>query len=430
MDVLSHILGIPKIGGGGGVAAPVPVPDGFDWNPPVAVYKTGGRTFGVGDFDVSQLAPTGKAYYVDVVGGNNSNTGLSAGQALQTLEAAFGKSDYDVIYVAPGLYDWVNGWHALSPTRNFSLIATAPGVILSRHEAKVYAADGENPGAYKTTWANVSGGNAFDAAYLDENGYYSALTLAASAAACASTPGSWYTDNASVWVHLIDDRAPDSNLRVFRAASHVILTRDNLTAYFEGINIEGGSSAAFWVRNNSSTGGTTVYAKDCQFRYAIGNGVSVQGVDTIFQNCVAEANSDDGFNYHIRNTVIPNSVEIGCIGRWNGYNDLADQSANGSSTHDAGKIVRVSCEYHNNRGPNVIDIDNAQSWNLGVYAHESITATAGNRVNFAVVGDMWLDTCESADSDVDLSTLTGGTIYTRDLISEGNNAGSGTITTY
>ena len=88
-----------------------------------------------------------------------------------------------------------------------------------------------------------------------------------------------------------------------------------------------------------------------------------------------------------------------------------------------------------NRGRNVHDIANStQSWNLGVYAHNSTSGVYS--ANFAAgysageTTQMWLERCVSRGSTTDLETTTGATINTRRAMTSGVNIANGTIAGY
>lgn len=166
----------------------------------------------------------------------------------------------------------------------------------------------------------------------------------------------------------------------------------------------------------------TLYAKDCSFKYAgASNGLTSLGAIVYLQNCIASRNYDDGFNYHAYEGYAPWAVEINCIGRRNGITSDTD---NGSTIHDGGSVLRLNGEYFLNKGRNVHDVTNGtQSWNLGVYSHDSSGSPAD--CNFAVgtggsdTAKMWLDCCKSDDSATDIEIATGATCYTRHLLSGG-----------
>ena len=116
---------------------------------------------------------------------------------------------------------------------------------------------------------------------------------------------------------------------------------------------------------NTGAGQTPkLYAKDCKFLYGqsgVAGCLTVNGVAEVYlQGCEAAFGGQDGFNYHVLNSVVPKVVEIDCVGRSNGTAN-GDDNDNGSSIHENGDICRINGEYYGNLGPNVVDIDGAQS---------------------------------------------------------------------
>lgn len=236
----------------------------------------------------------------------------------------------------------------------------------------------------------------------------------------------------AVYLHLSDDRAPDSDVHVFRNMSAAYCLRDGITVYLEGIEFQGGTNAPCYFRNASATGGLKVYAKNCTFKYGgATGGLAIEGADEVIsQGCTAARNQNDGLNYHVRNGIVVNAVEINCVGRDNGNYAGNDSDNQGSSMHDAGTVVRVMGDYYRNGGQNVADVGASSTWMLGSLLHHSVATTAGVQANFdESAGTAWLDRVTSSDSTYDLKA-TSGTIHTREIVSGGNNTGAGTIDTY
>ena len=188
--------------------------------------------------------------------------------------------------------------------------------------------------------------------------------------------------------------------------SDAVKITDNPKVYFENIRFTNS------VKLTVTKSGNKFYAKDCYFSIGSGgNALSIEGYDyNILQSCVAKHATMDGFNYHIKNGILPKVIEIDCVGFDNGRNG-ADQN-NGSTMHDGGQIIRIGGEYHNNGGPNVIDVNEGTvSVNIGVHSHGS-RATAGTISNTSFkngnVGKskMYLFNCVSNDSDYSIVTAT------------------------
>ncbi|RIN48011.1 hypothetical protein BU036_12180, partial [Staphylococcus simulans] len=200
-----------------------------------------------------------------------------------------------------------------------------------------------------------------------------------------------------------DSRVPDDQILPNMFNDAVKIT-DNAKVYFENIRFTNS------VKLIATTAGKNFFAKDCYFSIGSGgNALSIEGYDfNIIQRCVAKHATMDGFNYHIKNGVLPKVIEIDCKGYDNGRNG-ADQN-NGSTMHDGGHIMRINGEYYNNGGPNVIDVNEGTvSVNIGVHSHHS-RASKGTISNASFkngnlgASKMHLINCVSNGSDYSIVT--------------------------
>lgn len=394
----------------------VAVPSGFTGWVPFTIAREN-RAFTVKE-SVTQFKGTGTTYYVGFSGASDSNPGTSRAASFASLNKAYTMTDYDVIIVNAGLYDR-NVSTVGTPTRSHSLIGEGGDAILSRHvRTSTMSWSLQSGTCYKAT-VSATVQVVCDARYPDEFGDYARCALVADIATCVSTVQSWYYDSGTttLYVNLPDGREPDADIRVYRNGSHVTI-ESGITMYLENIRLEGGQTPLL-VDNTTGAGGSnrpTCYAKNCRFSYAgDSNGATVRGGITWFEDCVAAHNYLDGFNYHV-DVVACDTVEVGCQGYDNGYNPAAPGINNGSTTHDGNAILRVNGTYHDNEGPNVVDVGSPVSWNLGCRSYASRATTADEQVsNFYVSGgSMWLDHCDSEASTYDFVTTSGGTIYTRE----------------
>lgn len=392
---------------------------------------------------VTSLAPvTIDTLYVDPAG-DDANDGSTPVLAKRTLENAIGvMTQPTTIWMADGLYGENTAagtgghWRGANPAYDCQIKAINPGNVIS------------SPHVYQLVWSvNDAPTHTYEAPYVQtilgvwdgitptSDGDYVALTLQANVAGVRANPGSYYSDGAKVYVHTTDERAPDADVHVFRDMLGAYVNRDNITVYVEGLELQGGTNAALWARNATAAGGLKVYAYNCKFKYSWATGgFACEGTDlSISQSCISARNSNDGFNYHVRNGVIPEAIEIDCIGRYNG--STGDDDNNASSIHDGGDILRIGGDYHHSYGPNIIDIDDGISINLGVLARSGIATTVGERINFNSAGNMYLWSCESQDVDpagFDLRILAGKAMHTRELIEHGQHSigGGATLDTF
>jgi hypothetical protein len=389
----------------------LPFPTGWTWTTaPINIYKLGTGEITT-DFDVSkfQYVGAGKTYYVNIATGHNTNNdGLSEGAPLKSIWAAVNKTDVDVIIIADGYYDRANGFAGFNVTRSMSIKAKNKGMVTASISDS------------NLTWTKTTGMTnvyqvsrtatalIYDRKKIDEYGDYIKLTKKNSIAEVDANQGSWYTDGTIVYVNTSDSRSPDVDVRVFLDLPHVVMSGNANQLYMEGINLEGGKES---INTESCLSPSTAgfYAKDCTFKYTNGSNIyRTWGISKVYsQNCVAAQGRLDGFNYHVLNNVVPDVIEVNCIGRHNGLDDTSN-SNNGSTMHDGGRIIRVNCEYHHNTGPNMIDVnESTQSWAVGISSHESL-ATAGTvsntdyKVSNVGASKMWLDSCISFGSDYSL----------------------------
>lgn len=420
------------------------VPAGWTYAIPTGLqfFQSAGAYFSSIDLQplLSEADPEVLVIYVDIATGSNSNAGTAAAplKSLNTAAARIGAGAKAIIKAKGGLYSYADAFGGGIGGSIVQIVSwDGVPVISSRHDTGLtWVLDSDNTYTAAFT-AGIS--TVFDAGILTTDGDYSALNLAASLVTCKATPGTYFISGSNVSIHLADNRAPDSDVRVYKQAASgtadnagVSLTVNNQTVYLQDIYFEGGASPVITAAG-VNTHRLTIYARDCTFKYAGGNGLSIASAGLyVMQNCIAAWNGDDGFNYKgsAFGGVGPLAIEIDCIGRWNGRD--AEGTNNGSTMHSSGSMVRVNGDYHHNQNRNIHDIDNCFSWNMGSIARDS--QGPSNSVNFAVgVGAadaslMWLDGCVSSGSDTDLQENGLSTIYTFNLTSEGVTAG--TITPY
>jgi hypothetical protein len=381
-------------------------PTGWTWTTaPINIYKnpTGKITT---DFDVAtyEYLGAGKTYYVSLTG-SSGNDGLTPETPLLTIWAALGKPDVDRVIVKGGYYPRANGFASIAINRSVSIKAmTGEKVTISNSEDLTWTKTAGKTNVYQATRSAVK--RVYDKTILDEFGDYKELQNVVSIDLVDSTQGSYFSDGTLVYVHTPNSRASDNNIRVMLFADNLVFNAETL--YLEGLDIEGGKQC-LRSENPNNFPNNAVYGKNCTFKYASdGNSVHVWGAkQSFFQKCVASRSYQDGFNYHIFHTIKPRVIEVDCIGRHNGRTG-ADSSNNGSSVHDGGTVIRVNGEYFGNEGANVIDVnEGTQSWNIGVFSHESI-ATIGSVLNADFVASntgqtkMWLDSCVSFGSSYSL----------------------------
>ena len=334
--------------------------------------------------DTKFIQSGGTTYYVDPTTlDDSSHQDGSAEHPYKFLSWVFKNNtvgDGDTIILKPAIY-WRNNcninYQVTGSTqrinKSINLIAE-DGVYLTFADELSWSVDSTYSNIYVASRSNVS--NVIDIRQKDKN-IYNQLTQVSSASECADTPFSWFNDSNNIYVNLDGDEVSNDtvvcNLKV--SPSNILIedSTSPVTVYLKKLNCLGGSMGIVSITGTQSTGHLKVVACDCKFYYANkndANAITVRGADTIFKNCEACFAMRDGFNYHANSSILCNSIELDCLGAYNGHDN--NYNNNGSTTHDGNKVLRIKGTYFNNKGPNVADVnDGTLSVNLDCVAFDS-----------------------------------------------------------
>lgn len=393
-------------------------PSNFNWQDhPLRnrIFTDGNGNFDT-DFDVSELAPTGKKYYVSL-NGDNENDGLTSETALKSIYAALQKTDVKEIIMASGYYG-DDSFNNAAITKSVSIKAAegADVTVSSTRLGLPWTKTDGQTNVYQTTRSLI--GAVYDKSETDSDGDWLKLDLKGSITEVNGSPNSYFIDGSIVYVHTNDSRPADADIIPFMRVNNIKLESD-VTVYLENINIEGGNYPVY-LRNTDSSS-VTFLAKNCTFKYSLetaSDGVSNYGCTSILQDCIAAKNLDDGISYTDYGSQPTLGMEINCIGRHNGISGGND---NGTTAHDGANVIRINGAYYQNRGPSLADVGGSHSWNLGCLiaeAHGTIDQ-ASNRGsvssgNNGVVGTkVWLDGCTLYGSTPDIHTYVDNHTYVR-----------------
>lgn len=328
-------------------------------------------------YDVAvHKATTGVTYYVDVATGSDAAAG-TIGAPLKSINVAISKTPLaDIImvkYAAGDDYDRSYGWSSSITDRTLSIIGYGGG------RPKLTTVD-----RFSTSWtlystgvytrSRTQTGGIIDLDVVDAYGRPQQLTEAASLAECQSTPSSFYFATPNVYIHLHDDRAPDSDVKLLLNQNNGRVV-DNTIVYLE--NLEFGYSYRGFHGEVVTAGATSgrVFAKDCVFGMSLTeNSYNSYGMSGVVQNCIAEYGNKDGFNIHSDRTggidIIPWFIEIDCEGRYCGYDGF--EFNNGSTYHDGVLGLRLNGNYHHTHGRPINDVsEGTVSINIGCYSGDS-----------------------------------------------------------
>ncbi|PZU07028.1 hypothetical protein [Sphingomonas sp.] len=378
---------------------------------------------------------TPATYYVDINRADDSGDGLSWAAAKKSIVAAVlagnaGSVPY-IVYVRAGLYPRLYGLGSGStPTKACALIAVGGRVETGLFDALTWTLDTGT--TWKATRADVR--RVIDLGNIDQDGLRPDLSFAASLAACRSTPGSWRTDNTTVYVNRADAATvTDANTRALLMTGNNAVVRMSTggNMYLSGFDVMGSIPL---ILQNAAT--YRFVAEDCTFRYSSGDdGIVVTGTKnmwhgaTIFNvqaaafiRCDASANQQDGFNSHIASGAQAFVFTMDCTGFNNGR--MGSISNNFITTHDGGKWIDLRGVGARNAGGQVAIVnDGTMMWCIDTFCY----ASRGDQIFGGVVppsdflvdqqegaggSKLFLENCAAGSSQYSINAKFG-TIYTR-----------------
>ena len=295
-------------------------------------------------------------YYVDITNGNDANTGLSWAQAFKSIwKATTAGNTAAVPYavnIAAGRYNRNNAFSNAGPTviPTQSCVFRAVGGRVECYVGSDLTWSLNSGTTYQATRSNAK--RVLDWVNVDDKNDYFEHSLAASLAACQATPGTWYTDNVTVYVNRIDGAAvTNANTACLLTTIEGIKFTSSGSMHLYGISQIGGTNGALDLINNVNG---KFYAEDCEFSYSTHGALAdnVRGLDcglVVMNHCVSKRGQKDGFNYHTNAGSVPQSIHFDCMAYENGT-VTASTSNNGATAHDAGLHVDFNGRYFNNYG--------------------------------------------------------------------------------
>ncbi|EOE0154416.1 hypothetical protein ACJ8S7_005069 [Klebsiella pneumoniae] len=325
------------------------------------------------DYDVSvKKAASGITYYVDCTNGSDTTGDGTISKPFQRIKYAIEKTPAARIIMVKGGMEYTRDftWNLSVVNRDIDFIGYDGRPILSVVEpSPTWTAD-TTPGVYQYTANLVL--NVVDYANKDAYGHAQVLTAVSTLALCRSTPGSSYKNGSTIYIHLFDGRVPDSDSRLVMQLTNGRI-QDSSKVYLENITFKD-SFRGFQAEVKTAGKKGYLYAKNCTFDLTVtANALNSLGVNCILQNCIAQYGMQDAFNYHSDQNslgVKPWFIEIGCVGRWSGFDNLPNN--NGSTAHDGVVGIRINGEYYATFGRVVHDVhDGTTTVNIDCYSHDS-----------------------------------------------------------
>jgi hypothetical protein len=376
------------------------------------------------DFDAEQqfLALYGSEtgigdFWVDPINGSDGNPG-SLNSPYATLGFAVlstSSSGLGTVWLKPGVYT-----ERFDVRASDNLVSGGTSARAIRIKAwggpgtVIFRAPGQQPG--EMTWVLTGGTSLYEAtpsggqlvehivAHIDDREIpiqYYASTVAAD----ASSSG-WYQDPATKKIHLRHENfdlreGPNAGrfeIMYGRATNGGLVMGSKL--YIQDLIFRGDGQTDVMYE---TTFRPILFARNCTWQYLGYHNIQLAGARTLFQDCTSENSlNGDGWNYNDDSgTDQPcESIEIDCIGRYNGTPEYksfdGDRNKQGSSGHDESVIARINGVYEGNHGQNIADTGIASiSWMVGTICGSPWADLEpggdGGYYNLWTEGTAWLD---------------------------------------
>lgn len=294
-------------------------------------------------------------YWVSTTGSDASN-GSTKALAKRNIHAAITAGNTAAvpytINILPGIYwrgeNFNNGTATVQPSQACRIRAPY-GQVVCLTASKLTWSVATAP-RYTATRSNVK--RIVDLLNYDENGDYVELTLVASEAAVSATPGTWYTDNTSVWVHRADGAAvADANTAALMTVVNGIENTSSGNMWVEGIYQVGGVEGCIRARNNTSG---RLFIDECRFSHNTNATGSDQVIVLNIELVVARNSSSngaqrDGWDITEFSGDVANGVFVDCVAR-NSGTVTTTTSNNGFTNHSGSAAICINCDSSGSAG--------------------------------------------------------------------------------
>ncbi len=389
----------------------------------------------------------GTQVYISATGSDSSGAGtigspyLTANKAIQVANAA---GQPATIWFAAGTYTrsagggFINAPGATTlPTVPLCLMAYNGIVKFGCNDTYTWVADATYTNTYKIT--RSSAGSVYNPFLRDRFGNAVMYTKAASAAACNARPGSWYTDNVTVYVNPFDGAA------VTDATASVYLTSDTFAINWgsapQHFFVDSNDEASAWdiMGSRVKMFGTAYaaspkilamrrvsarYASSTSSDYWNGFGFDNWWGLIWLEGCYAGRASADCFNFH--NTLGTQPlyvVTLNCRGVDTGV--FGAGSNNGLTLHENVIGIDVAGRYEFNQGGTLRNINTSKCLAHGstFMSDRGDLYLSGGTVPPTEVGTLntaqiWLSECvvsPSGPTSYGINVGTGGAVYVRNM---------------
>jgi hypothetical protein len=379
----------------------IDLPEKFDWSgPDINIYKNiNGYYTDLDIQDYKIVVENGVDVYVDKTLGDDSTGDGTELNPYASITKALTVIDVETIFINEGWYTISEGFQNNQFTDlNVNFIGVGDVYLTAFIDNQNYTFNLVTSRDYTYQYVVYAPENimeVYDRSQLDFYGGYLQYQEVESINAVDLTPGSFYVDDTSIYVHTFDDRVPDDDILIDKTG--VVGYFTNSSVYMENIKLYGGFAPFKALESN-------IYLNDIEIKYSQNNGLDIDDTNIISYKVETAHNHLDGFNYaNLNATTSPWMMEIDVQSYANGLTNSETNWNNASSMHQNYVGIRLNGEYSYSKGVNVHDIESAQSVNYGSVAHNSLSLIEDRDTNFridetTIFNLMWLYDVESYGS--------------------------------
>lgn len=337
----------------------------------ITIRSDGSLSYGT-DYDVSVKKAGGLTYYVDCTNGSDTTGDGTIDKPFQRIGFAIGKTPFARTIMVKGGMTYTRDftWNTSVVDRDLDIIGYGGKPVLTTIEPNPVWTPQGSPGVYQCTKNLIL--NVVDYANIGAYGQPRVLTSVASLDECIAKAGSSYLTGSTLYIHLFDGRAPDTNAKLVMKLTNGRI-QDNCRIYLENLDF-GASFRGFQAEVRDANKQGYLYAKNCNFGLTVtANSYNSLGVHTILQDCTGSFGMQDIANYHSDTLGLgkkPWFIEINCKFGNGGFDGLPNNNA--STAHDGAVGIRIGGEYYATYGRVVHDVhDGTVTANFGCYSHDS-----------------------------------------------------------
>lgn len=409
----------------------------------LAPVRAGGKWLaGVGPSDLIDTSAYTKTYWVDAVGGSDSNTGLSWAQRVQSIWKAMSLASASGLPSRIMVDPTAPYYRQLSPCGDNSSRNSAQNILLESLGGRVITGTFDNHTWTKTTGrtyvyevARTNASRVVCTLYRDAWGDPLEYAWAASVAACDATEGTWYTDGTTTYVHPFGDSVPTlANCKVILHGVKGFEWYGDKNLLVRGFEFLGGADGAFRCDGGSTN---TIVIDDCAMRHGsqsntFASGTSYTNTVTVLGGAlfaafdsVATDSSIDCWNVHASGGAVPTALLVRARARRAGRGGAS--SCNLITGHDGTTLISIGGEYQSSYGVGAAFVHaGTKAWLVGDKVGGSYSDVPRGGSGVAASFGAWdsgptiyLDGCEDWGSEFGVWAEVSGYVYAR------NHRGSG-----